>query len=158
MALPAGALLAQAAAVAAFGPAGAAFSGIVLAAFGPPQVAVTIAGIALAALVIWYFLVSPRAVTATAQTRGATQEVTMVVKGGYTPNTLVLKQGVPARLIVDRQETGECSEELVIPGVLSRKQFLPPFERTVVEFTPEKKGEFTITCGMGMLHGKLIVT
>ena len=120
------------------------------------QWTVTVGGLALAAFVIWYFLISPSSKVAAAETRGSHQEVRMVVRGGYVPNTLVLKRGVPARLVIDRQESGECSEELVIPGVLPKK-FLPPFETTVIEFTPEKKGEFTITCGMGMLHGKLVV-
>ena len=124
--------------------------------FGIAEWTVTLSGIALAAFVIWYFLISPSSTVASAEARGSHQEVRMTVRGGYVPNTLVLKQGVPARLVVDRQESGECSEELVIPGVLPKK-FLPPFETTIIEFTPEKRGEFTITCGMGMLHGKLIV-
>jgi len=34
---------------------------------------------------------------------------------------------------------------------------LPLNEPVVVEFTPEKKGEFAFTCGMGMLKGQIIV-
>ena len=30
-------------------------------------------------------------------------------------------------------------------------------QTTPVEFTPQKAGEFTFTCGMNMLRGKLIV-
>jgi Cu+-exporting ATPase len=128
------------------------------AAFGPAEGLVTIGGLFLAGFVIWYFLMGEETRgEASRAVAGERQEITMVVKGGYSPSTLVLKQGVPARLVVDRQESGECSEELLIPGILPRK-FLPPYEKTVIEFTPEKTGEFEITCGMGMLHGKLIVT
>jgi len=34
---------------------------------------------------------------------------------------------------------------------------LPAHETTPVEFTPDKPGEFTFTCGMNMLRGKLVV-
>jgi plastocyanin domain-containing protein len=34
---------------------------------------------------------------------------------------------------------------------------LPPFETTPIEFTPDKPGEFTFTCGTNMLRGKLVV-
>lgn len=34
---------------------------------------------------------------------------------------------------------------------------LPAFKTTPVEFTPDEAGEFTFTCGMNMMRGKLIV-
>ena len=34
---------------------------------------------------------------------------------------------------------------------------LPFNEPVVVEFTPDKSGEFALACGMGMLRGKVIV-
>jgi plastocyanin domain-containing protein len=34
---------------------------------------------------------------------------------------------------------------------------VPAFKTTPIEFTPEKSGEFTFTCGMNMMRGKLIV-
>jgi len=37
------------------------------------------------------------------------------------------------------------------------RRTLPLDEPVVVEFTPEKSGEFTFNCGMGMLRGSLIV-
>jgi P-type Cu+ transporter len=66
------------------------------------------------------------------------------------------KEGAPLRLIFDRQETSSCSEEVVI-GDFGVKRFLPAFQKTVVELTPDRTGRFDFTCGMGMLHGTLIV-
>jgi plastocyanin domain-containing protein len=117
--------------------------------------AVLIAGIGLIAWVNWYFLFATRAV-AVARPSGGTQEVTIAVRGGYDPGVVRLKRGVPARLLFDRQETSSCSEEIVIPELGIRK-FLPAFAKTPVEFTPAAAGSFEITCGMAMLHGKLLV-
>ena len=116
---------------------------------------VLFAGLAAIGWVNWYFFFAQRtAVAATAA--GGLQEVQIAVKGGYDPGVVRLKRGMPARLVFDRQETSSCSEEIVIPefGV---KRFLPAFKKTPVEITPAKAGTFDITCGMSMLHGKLVV-
>jgi plastocyanin domain-containing protein len=34
---------------------------------------------------------------------------------------------------------------------------LPAFKKTAGEFTPGRAGEFTWTCGMSMMRGKLVV-
>jgi plastocyanin domain-containing protein len=122
----------------------------------PGDWAAVLLGAAAIAWVNWYFFLAKRsAVTASAGAGGA-QEVTITVQGGYEPAEVKVKRGVPVRLIFDRRETSSCSEEVVIPDFGVRK-FLPAFQRTPVELTPEKTGAFDITCGMSMLHGKLIV-
>ena len=84
------------------------------------------------------------------------QRIKVLVKGGYTPDVIVLKKGVPAELAFYRDEVSSCSEEVVFPDFgLSRR--LPAFETTAVRLTPEREGEFNFTCGMSMLHGKLVV-
>lgn len=55
-----------------------------------------------------------------------------------------------------RDETESCSEEIVFGDFNIRKSLLA-FKTTPIEFTPEKEGEYTFTCGMGMMRGKLIV-
>jgi hypothetical protein len=87
---------------------------------------------------------------------GGTQVARLDVRGGYSPERLVVKKGVPVRLTVMRKDTSECSRELLIPefGV---KQELTPLKETVVTFTPDKAGTFTFSCGMDMLRGTLVV-
>jgi plastocyanin domain-containing protein len=63
--------------------------------------------------------------------------------------------GRPVRLVFDRQETATCSEELVFPAFGLRK-FLPAFQTTTLEVTPPSPGTYEFTCGMGMLHGRLV--
>lgn len=117
--------------------------------------AVLAAGLAAIAWVNWYFFFAERAAVA-AKATGGVQEVRIEVRGGYDPGVVRLKRGVPARLVFDRQETSSCSEEIVLPAFGIRK-FLPAFQKTAVEITPTETGTFDITCGMSMLHGKLLV-
>jgi len=112
-------------------------------------------GLAAIIWINWYFFFAERSVAA-ATARGATQEVEIQVRGGYDPGIVRLKRGLATRLVFDRQETSSCSEEIVIPAFGIRK-FLPAFKKTPVEFTPKESGTFEITCGMSMLHGKLVV-
>ena len=80
----------------------------------------------------------------------------VVVKGGYDPDVIVVKKGIPVRLNFYRDETDDCSDTVVF-GDFNIRQPLPAFKTTPIEFTPEKEGEYVFTCGMGMLRGKLIV-
>lgn len=121
---------------------------------GPLVVAL---GVALIAAIYWWFFRSGRpSVAAMTQASGA-QELVVTIAGGYSPATIAVTVGHPVRLIFDRQETNPCSEEVVIAAFGVRK-FLPPHQRTPVEFTPTTSGTFDFTCGMGMLHGKLVVS
>lgn len=116
--------------------------------------AVLIAGVALIGLVLWYFFGEREAVAA--EVTGGVQEVKVTVKGGYSPDVIVVQQGAPVRLAFYRDETASCSESVVF-GDFGIARPLPAFQTTAVEFTPDRAGEFTFTCGMGMLRGTLVV-
>jgi plastocyanin domain-containing protein len=120
------------------------------------QLFVLVAGIAAIAWVNWYFFLAQRQAVAASGGGTGTQEVQIAVRGGYDPGVVRARRGVPLRMVFDRQETSSCSEELVIPAFGIRK-FLAPFAKTTVELTPNELGTFDITCGMSMLHGKLVV-
>jgi plastocyanin domain-containing protein len=108
------------------------------------------------AWVNWYFFGAERSSGSAAVTTSGVQEVGITIKGGYTPAVIHAKQGMPLRLVFDRQETSSCSEEVVL-GDFGVRRFLPAFEKTVVELTPREPGRFDFSCGMGMLHGTLVV-
>jgi plastocyanin domain-containing protein len=120
------------------------------------DVAVVLAGLAAIAWVNWYFFVADRGTASASLSAGGVQEVTITVRGGYTPAAVRVKRGAPVRLLFDRQETSSCSEEVVIPAFGVRR-FLPAHQTTAVEFTPAQAGDYEFTCGMSMLHGKLTV-
>jgi plastocyanin domain-containing protein len=81
--------------------------------------------------------------------------VRITVHGGYEPATVRVAAGRPVRLVFNRQETASCSEEVVFPDFGLRK-FLPAHETTTLQVTPPAPGIYGFTCGMGMLHGRLI--
>lgn len=112
-------------------------------------------GAAAIAWVNWYFLLARRSEGVATRGQDA-QEIEILVRGGYDPAVVRVKRGVRVRLVFNRQDTSSCSEEIVIPDFGVRR-FLPSGEKTAVEVTPTRNGEFDITCGMSMLHGKLVV-
>ncbi len=67
-----------------------------------------------------------------------------------------VKEGVPLRLVFDRQEASDCSDRVVFPDFQASKS-LAPFATITLEFTPNRSGSFGFVCGMNMLHGTLIV-
>src|SRR5262249_15442534 len=87
--------------------------------------------------------------------KAQTARVTLTEQG-YKPDSIRLQRGIPARITFVRQVEGTCGTEIVLPrqGI---KRALPLNKPVVVAFTPNKSGEFSFTCGMGMLRGKILV-
>ncbi|MDX6711088.1 MAG: hypothetical protein QOH96_2104 [Blastocatellia bacterium] len=119
------------------------------------EISVVIGGVALIAFILWYFFGERERVAAGVNDTGV-QEIKITVKGGYSPDVIVVKEKVPVRLDFYRDETASCSEEVIF-GDFGIARHLPAFKTTPIEFTPDKAGEFTFTCGMNMIRGKLIV-
>ena len=119
------------------------------------QLSVTVVGAVAIVWVLWYFLFSSNPAVAAAASNGV-QEVRIVVKGGYTPDTIVVQAGKPVRLQFYRDETADCSERLVLEE-FGIDVALPAFQTTAVEFTPTAAGEFPFRCGMNMLKGVIVV-
>jgi plastocyanin domain-containing protein len=120
------------------------------------QVLVTIVGLLAIAGVALFFWGPRAAGVKAALTPSGRQEATIVVKGAYNPDVIVVEHGKPVRLNFLRQETAACSEEVVFADFHRRTQ-LPEGELVPVDFLPEQPGEYEFTCGMGMLRGKVLV-
>ena len=119
------------------------------------EIAVLIGGSMAISFVLWYFFGERESVAAKVGERGV-QEIKVTVRGGYSPDVIVVKEGQPVRLDFYRDETASCSDQVII-GDFGIARDLPAFKTTPIEFTPDKVGEFTFTCGMNMMRGKLIV-
>jgi len=82
--------------------------------------------------------------------------IDILVDGGYKPERIAIPYGKTTKLVFHRKDSNSCLEEVVLADFKVRK-FLPLNEKTQIEITPDKKGEFDFSCAMGMFHGKLIV-
>lgn len=111
--------------------------------------------VALILLILWYFFGEREKVAAEVSNAGV-QQIKVTVKGGYSPDVIVVKEGIPVRLEFYRDEASSCTEQVVF-GDFGIAKNLPAFQTTPIEFTPDKIGEFTFACGMNMVRGKLIV-
>jgi plastocyanin domain-containing protein len=120
------------------------------------QIAVTFAGLILVVGIAWFFWGPRRGGIRAATTTSGYQEAMVLVKGGYTPDLIVVQHGKPVRLNFRREETAACSE-MVVFGDFGKSAKLPEGEMVAVEFLPEKPGEYEFTCQMGMLRGRLVV-
>lgn len=119
------------------------------------EIGVVVGGVAAIAFVLWYFFGERKGTVATTDETGV-QQVRIMVQGGYSPDVVVVKQGSPVRLDFYRNETAACSEQVVF-GDFGIARDLPAYKTTTIEFTPDQAGEFTWTCGMRMLRGRLVV-
>jgi plastocyanin domain-containing protein len=120
------------------------------------QILVTLAGVALSIFIAWFFWFAPKGETRAVVGVGGVQEIAVTVKGGHTPDVIVVSAGRPVRLRFTRRESASCSETVLFPD-FSRSARLPEGEEVAVEFTPDRPGEYGFQCQMGMLRGKLIV-
>jgi len=116
---------------------------------------VNLIGLALIGLIVWYFFFYRKEGVQVAEVAGV-QEVNITVKGGYTPDTIVVKKGKPVRLHFTRQESALCSE-VVVFDKLGQSAKLPEGQSVTLEFTPSEAGEIPFQCQMGMLRGKVVV-
>ena len=120
------------------------------------QIIVILSGLLVIAAIAWFFWGPRKSGTRAALTTGGYQEAMVLVKGGYTPDVVVVQHGKPVRLNFRREEAAACSE-MVVFGDFGKSAKLPEGETVPVEFLPDKPGEYEFTCQMGMFRGKLIV-
>lgn len=116
---------------------------------------VLVVGLGLIGFVLWYFF-GPREAVVAGTSEAGVQEIEVTVKGGYSPDVIVVERGKPVRLNFYRDETAGCSDRVVL-GDFGIARDLPAYKTTAVEFTPGEAGEFTFTCGMNMMRGKVVV-
>jgi len=119
------------------------------------RIAAVAGGAALCVFLYVFFFGKRRETKAKAAASGS-QEITIVVAGGYEPDLIVAKRGIPLKLVFDRRESNPCSDEVVLPEFRIRRA-LPAHAKTTIEVVPERTGEFPFSCGMNMLHGKIRV-
>ena len=122
----------------------------------PDRIFVTTVGLVLIAFIFWFFWMKKAKGSVARTTAYGHQEALILVKGGYSPDAILVRKDTPVRLRFLREETAACSEMVLLPD-FDKSARLPMGETISVEFVPHEVGEFEFTCQMGMLRGKLIV-
>jgi plastocyanin domain-containing protein len=120
------------------------------------RIVVDVVGLGLIGFIVWFFWLVKKEGVRAPTTSGGYQEQMVLVKGGYTPDVIVVAAGKPVRLNFVRQESASCSEMVLLPD-FNKSAKLPEGETVLVEFLPKQPGEYEFACQMGMLRGKLIV-
>jgi hypothetical protein len=87
--------------------------------------------------------------------KGYQEAVIQVLSNGYSPSNISLKLGVPARLHFQKNVDGGCLSYLLINDLDINRELHRG--DNIIQFTPEKKGILTYTCGMGMYQGKITI-
>ena len=120
------------------------------------QIIVALGSLALIGLIIWWFFGKPEAAITPAENHHDSQTIEITVSGGYTPNRVQLRRGVPAKLIFNRKDASSCFDEVVLPdfGIQAKLPVGQPYEIVV---QPDTVGSFKYTCGMHMFSGEIIV-
>lgn len=121
----------------------------------PVKAAVTLGGLGLISLELWWFLFSKNKVQK-AEKNQEFQEVTITVDGGYEPDRIEVEAGQTVRLNFFRKDPSSCLEKVLLPDFHVAKD-LPMEQITPVEFTPTEPGEYQFTCGMNMYCGTIAV-
>jgi plastocyanin domain-containing protein len=122
----------------------------------PDKVSVIVVGLVLIAGIVWFFWAPRRGGYRAGITTGGYQEAMVLVKGGYTPDVIVVQHGKPVRLNFCREESAACSE-MVIFDDFGKSAHLPEGQIVPVELMPDRPGEYPFSCQMGMLRGRLVV-
>jgi plastocyanin domain-containing protein len=114
------------------------------------NIIVTLGGIFISIFIYWFFLGKKDSTTI------AGSEIKIIVDGGYSPSVIQIKLNSATNLNFFRKDPSSCLEEIVLPD-FGKKAYLPLNQTTTIQITPQKVGEFEISCGMNMFHGKIIV-
>lgn len=120
------------------------------------KVIVLIIGLAIIGFILWWFFGNHQVAQATADVKNNNQSVDVEVNGGYSPEVVTLKKGVPATINFTRKDASSCLDRVVFSDFGINRE-LPQNEQQTVEIDTSKSGEFNWACGMDMFHGKVII-
>jgi plastocyanin domain-containing protein len=120
---------------------------------------VTLAGLGLITLELWWFLGPHREgeeQQAAAEAENGIQTVRIRVDAGYSPSQVRLRPGTPVRIVFHRVDPSGCVARVIFPDQ-QRSLDLPLDEETTLELPPLAPGRYPFHCGMNMVRGELEV-
>lgn len=120
------------------------------------QILTIVIGLLLIGFIVWWFFGKHTEAVGNSKVRDNKQTATVVVKGGYSPSTIVLKKGVPAQIDFNMQDSTACLSHVVFEQLGVNKD-LTKQKITKIEIPTDKATTYNFACGMDMFHGKVIV-
>lgn len=87
---------------------------------------------------------------------GVVEVPVSIINTRFEPQVVQIPADTPVRLVVDRQEEVACSDQIYLPQLGILKD-LAPNAVTTIEIPATAAGAYTLTCGMSMMQGQLIV-
>jgi len=75
---------------------------------------------------------------------------------GYSPNSFILKKGIPVKWIIDVKQLNGCNQQILLEKYNIKKNLNQG--ENIIEFTPIKEEQLTFTCGMKMIKGTFLIT
>ena len=110
----------------------------------------------LIGFIVWWFFGKRVSSKTEAMIHEGKQEAEVIVNGGYIPNTVVFKQGVPASIVFDRKDPSGCFSHVTFPDFGINEE-LPVGRQHGIDIDTSKPGEYQYACGMNMFHGKVVI-
>lgn len=120
------------------------------------QIITIVFGLGLIAFILWWFFAPHKETAVHAEVKDGQQSETVVVKGGYSPATIIVKKGLPATINFDLQDSTACLSMITFDK-LGINEKLNAAKDTTVKIPTNQAGEYNFACGMDMFHGKVIV-
>ncbi|MFA6005437.1 MAG: cupredoxin domain-containing protein [Patescibacteria group bacterium] len=114
------------------------------------KIIVTLFGIIGIAVTYWFFFKKEE------RQVEAHGTIHITVDGGYVPQVISIKNNSKTKIIFTRKDPNPCLEDVLIPD-FKIKRALPLKIPVSVTLEPHKIGEYQLSCGMHMFHGKIIV-
>jgi plastocyanin domain-containing protein len=78
-----------------------------------------------------------------------------VTSSGWSPNSFVLKKGVPVKWIINGKQLNGCNNAITVPAY--NLSFNIKSGEQTIEFTPTQTGVVQWSCWMGMIQGTFVV-